>query len=89
MTAELNAMRSSVDLSVLLPAWREFLIAHCQEEFQSNVAPLKDSLAWVEANADGDYFKDIPWFDKFFPSSVELKYALAAYRLIAEGSETL
>jgi hypothetical protein len=82
----LETVAEFLELEVLLPVFKMFLLTTCVAEQIAPDSELKGSLDWctvaegaVHAN---DFMNEFDWFNAHFPESIELKHAVAAYKFL-------
>jgi hypothetical protein len=82
-----TALRAAVprlQLALLLPAVRGFLIARCVSEDISAGSALRDSLSWCVDDESGDFLSELEWFADHFPANVPMGSAVAALALLEQ-----
>lgn len=84
--AALETVAEFLDLEVLLPLFKTFLLSSCVAENMVPTSGLKDALEWCmcakgTVHAD-DFLNEFDWFNDHFPASIELRCAVAAYKYL-------
>lgn len=78
--AALQIAAAHMELGVLLPAWRSFVLSRLREEYLNAAESLKTTLGFVESE-NGD-LGHLPWFAASFPDDLRLAHAAAGLRLL-------
>lgn len=76
MTEALTSAAPKLELRLLVPVLRAFLIGQCVSEDISAGSALKDSIDWLTDDESGDFFSELPWFENF-PAVVPMACASA------------
>ena len=73
---------ANLELDVLLPTLRSFIISSLRTETIGAEVALKDSLSYCMV--EDEFLIDLEWFEEWFPESVLMKEALATYKYLEE-----
>ena len=71
----------SLELPLLLPVLRGFVVTRCVAEDIGAGSALADSLAWCTDDESGDFLSELSWFDNF-PRNVPMGSAVAALKFL-------
>lgn len=84
--AETQVAMGNLDLSALLPAFRNFLDRLRDDSFAGNPAhPLKLWLGNESVDGDNE-LQDLPWYDDHFPELPTMATAVATFRALRGDS---
>jgi hypothetical protein len=73
-----------LDMTLLLPVLRGFIVARCVGEDISAGDALRNSLDWVTDDESGNWLSELPWFADHFPQEVPMGCAVATLALLAK-----
>jgi len=73
-----------LEMPVLLPVLRGFIVTRCVAEDIGAGSALADSLAWCTDDESGDFLSELSWF-KNFPTNVPMGSAVAALRYLEKN----
>ena len=73
-----------LDMALLLPVLRGFLVAQCVGEVIPAGDALRNSLDWATDDESGDFLSELPWFAQHFPQEVPMGCAVAALALLTK-----
>jgi hypothetical protein len=81
-TLALEASAPMLDMEVLLPVYKEFLVRRCVEETMTPDSWVHDALGWMIDEQSDECLVDIGWFANF--PAIEMKCAAAAYKYLLD-----
>ncbi|CAD7957434.1 unnamed protein product [Amoebophrya sp. A120] len=82
LKAVLDEMKPNVDVPVLLNALKTYIVEKMQFETKAG-NDLKTYLMYVElGNEEDETLEDKPWFDMYFPASLEHRHVVAIHNYL-------
>eukprot|EP00026_Physarum_polycephalum_P000277 Phypoly_transcript_00277.p1 GENE.Phypoly_transcript_00277~~Phypoly_transcript_00277.p1 ORF type:complete len:1647 (+),score=288.14 Phypoly_transcript_00277:317-4942(+) len=95
ITQQLIAVMPHLQLGVLLPVLKEFVLNYLNEG-SANLAEslsLKEALSYIEVNAEAGVVQgntvplgEVDWFTAAFPQSVELRHSLEVFKFLSSSA---
>lgn len=83
LSGALRAAAGRLELNVLLPVYRSFVLARLREEYLSASESLKTALGFVES--ESGELGHLDWFNAAFPDGLHLAHAVEGLRLLTEA----
>ena len=81
---ELNINIQYLDLNILLPCLREFIISQLAEEHISINQSMLELIGYLEYQ--DSYLNDLPWI-KYFPKNITMKYCLNTFKYLEQAAQ--
>ncbi len=79
---QVRDMAADIDLAVLMPVFKEFVVSQLGEEHLAADTTLAAVLGYLETPS-GSLLNELTWFNNGFRSELKLKHAVAIYRELA------
>jgi len=79
---QLIELSSLMDLAVLVPLLKEYMIGQLGEDFQSEESSMKSIVGYLCIEESDQYLSDLPWFHQYFPDSLLMKNCMQVYQIL-------
>jgi hypothetical protein len=78
----LTKAASTMDLAILCPVLKEFIIEQLKEEHLSSHTTMKDVAGMLIHEESDNYISDFDWFNDFFPTQFTMAQSVEVYDLL-------